>query len=129
MDQKLLDRISQCPELPSIPMVALRVLELTESGEFELADLARVLAKDPALSSRILRTVNSSFYGNGHTVSTISQALVLLGCQPVRTLALGFSLTSGMAQSKTTAFDRRAMRGRSRLACRPALVSFCQLNG
>jgi two-component system, cell cycle response regulator len=106
MDQELLNRISQCPELPSIPMVALKVLELTESGEFELADLARVLAKDPALSSRILRTVNSSFYGNGHTVSTISQALVLLGCQPVRTLALGFSLTSGMAQSKTTAFDR-----------------------
>jgi len=106
MERKLLDRIRECPTLPSLPAVALRVLELTERPDFDLADVGRVISKDPALSSKILRTVNSSFYGNGHTVSTISQALVLLGSQAVRTLVIGFSLGGGIVQTKTTAFDR-----------------------
>lgn len=106
MDRKLLDRIRECPTLPSLPGVAIKILELTQSPEFDLADVARVLSKDPALSSKILRTVNSSFYGNGHTVGTMSQALVLLGTQAVRTLVIGFSLGGGIIQTKTTAFDR-----------------------
>jgi len=106
MDRKLLDRVRHCPTLPSLPGVALRVLALTQDPEFDLADVARVISKDPALSSKILRTINSSFYGNGHTVSTMSQALVLLGTQAVRTLVIGFSLGDGIVQTKTTAFDR-----------------------
>ncbi|HXE53004.1 MAG TPA: HDOD domain-containing protein [Tepidisphaeraceae bacterium] len=106
MDRKLLDRIRECPTLPSLPAVALKVLELTQSAEFDLTDVARLLSKDPALSSKILRTVNSSFYGNGHTVSTISQALVLLGSQAVRTLVIGFSLGSNLSKNKSGSFDR-----------------------
>ena len=106
MERNLLDRVRDCSTLPSLPAVALRVLEVTQDVEFDLADVARVISKDPALSSKILRTVNSSFYGNGHTVSTISQALVLLGSHAVRTLVIGFSLGGGIAKTKTTAFDR-----------------------
>ena len=102
----LLERVRECSTLPSLPSVALRVLELTQHAEFDLADIARVISKDPALSSKILRTVNSSFYGNGHTVSTISQALVLLGSAAIRTLVIGFSLGGGISKTKTTAFDR-----------------------
>ena len=102
----LFERVRECSTLPSLPAVALRVLELTQHAEFDLADIARVISKDPALSSKILRTVNSSFYGNGHTVSTISQALVLLGSAAIRTLVVGFSLGGGIAKTKTTAFDR-----------------------
>jgi len=104
----LLERVRECSTLPSLPTVALRVLELTQHTEFDLADIARVISKDPALSSKILRTVNSSFYGNGHTVSTISQALVLLGSAAIRTLVIGFSLGGAVNKMKTTAFDRAA---------------------
>ena len=106
MDRMLLDRVRECPSLPSLPTVALRILELSQAAEVDLADIGRVISKDPAMSGKILRTVNSSFYGNGHTVGTISQALVLLGTQAVRTLVVGFSLTGGLAKAKTTAFDR-----------------------
>lgn len=104
----LLERVRECSTLPSLPTVALRVLELTQHAEFDLADIARAISKDPALSSKILRTVNSSFYGNGHTVSTISQALVLLGSAAIRTLVIGFSLGGSVTKTKTTAFDRAA---------------------
>ena len=103
---KLFDRVRECPTLPSLPAVAVRVMQITQSSEFDLSDIARVISKDPALSSKILRTVNSSFYGNGHTVSTMSQALVILGAAAVRTLAIGFSLGNAVVKAKTTAFDR-----------------------
>jgi len=48
--------------------------------------IARIISKDPALSSKILRTVNSSFYGRSQSVSQVSQALVILGLQSVKTL-------------------------------------------
>src|SRR5258707_8336905 len=106
MDRPILYRVKECQALPSMPVVAMRVLEMTKSTDFELADLARTLSKDPALSSKILRTVNSSFYGNGQTVSTISQALVLLGNQGVRTLVISFSVCDGARKHQTVSFDR-----------------------
>src|SRR5438045_1363652 len=60
--------------------------------------------QDPALSSKILRTVNSSFYGRANTISTISHALVLLGLQAVKTLVLGFSLVGNLSKAKSKGF-------------------------
>ena len=128
MDRKLLDRVRECPSLPSLPTVALRVLEISQSAEVDLADIGRVISKDPAMSSKILRTVNSSFYGNGHTVGTISQALVLLGTQAVRTLVVGFSLTGGLTKAKTTAFDRTTYWRRSIYAACAARTISGKLN-
>ena len=56
------------------------------------------------LSGKILRTVNSSFYGRSQHVSTISHALVILGLQSVKTLVLGFSLVTNLAKSKSKGF-------------------------
>src|SRR5205085_3126495 len=59
---------------------------------------------DPALSSKILRTVNSSFYGRAQSISTISHALVILGLQSVKTLVLGFSLVTNLTKNKSKGF-------------------------
>src|SRR5687768_7730225 len=63
MNEQLIERIRQCPNLPSLPAIAMQVLELAQKPEVDIAEIARIIAKDPALSSKILRTVNSSFYG------------------------------------------------------------------
>ena len=63
MNEQLLARIRQCPTLPSLPTIAVEVLNLAQSDEVDIAEIARIISKDPALSSKILRTVNSSFYG------------------------------------------------------------------
>lgn len=60
---------------------------------------------DPALSSKILKTVNSSFYGQAYSISTISHALVVLGLNSVKTLALGFSLVNNLADQGGDGFD------------------------
>jgi len=104
MNQHLLERISTCATLPSLPAIAVQVLEMAQKVEVDIGEIARIISKDPALSGKILKTVNSSFYGRSQAVSTISHALVILGLQSVKTLVLGFSLVSNLSKSKSTGF-------------------------
>jgi diguanylate cyclase (GGDEF)-like protein len=105
MNQQLLDRLRNVSSLPSLPAVALRVLELVRQDTTGVADVARVISGDPALAAKLLRTVNSSFYGLPMQVGTISHAATLLGLQSVKTLALGFSLASMIKPAKGESFD------------------------
>ncbi len=105
MNQSLLDKIKNVPQLPSLPAVAVRVLELAKQSNQSLASVAKVISSDPALTAKVLKTVNSSFYGLPHQVATINHALVLLGMQTVKTLALGFSLAGSLNSNKSAKFD------------------------
>ncbi|MGN6725222.1 MAG: sensor domain-containing diguanylate cyclase [Tepidisphaeraceae bacterium] len=100
MDAQLLDRIKSCDNLPSLPTIAVQVLELAQKETVDIQEIARTISKDPALSAKILKTVNSSFYGRSQQVSSISQALVIMGLQSVKTLVLGFSLVSSLFKNK-----------------------------
>src|ERR1051325_11582520 len=104
MKPQLIERIRQCPSLPSLPTIAMQVLDLTQKEDVDIAEIARIICKDPALASKILRTVNSSFYGRSQNISTISHALVILGLQSVKTLVLGFSLVTNLTKDKSKGF-------------------------
>src|SRR5215208_5586524 len=104
MNEQLLTKIRQCPTLPSLPAIAMDVLDMAQREEVDIAEIARIISKDPALSSKILRTVNSSFYGRSQSVSQVSQALVILGLQAVKTLVLGFSLVNNLSKNKAKGF-------------------------
>ena len=104
MNEQLIERIRNCANLPSLPTIAMQVLDLAQKPEVDIAEIARIICKDPALSSKLLRTVNSSFYGRSQAVSTISHALVILGLQSVKTLVLGFSLVTNLSKNKSKGF-------------------------
>ena len=96
MDPVALDEILSCQTLPSLPAVAVRVLELTADTDVSMHELAATITGDQALSSKILRTVNSSFFGLRQRCASIDRALVMLGLGPVKSLALGFSLVTAL---------------------------------
>lgn len=105
MNEQLIQRIKDCPSLPSLPTIAVQVLELAQKADVDIPEIARLISKDPALSTKILKTVNSSFYGRSKAVSTISQALIIMGLQSVKTLVLGFSLVSNLSRTKPRGFQ------------------------
>ncbi len=105
MDDALQATIRNCPQLPSVPTIAVEVLELARDPSTDMKKLAKVIERDPALSGRVLKTVNSSFYGRNQKVTTIEQSLVVMGLQSVKTLVLGFSLVDGLMKSETAGFD------------------------
>src|SRR5205823_181127 len=120
MNDKLLQRIKQCPSLPSLPSIAMQVLDLAQKADVDIAEIARIISKDPALSGKILKTVNSSFYQRSQHVSTISHALVILGLQSVKTLVLGFSLVTNLTKNKSKGFKHLAYWKRSIFAATAA---------
>ncbi|MBL8964129.1 MAG: HDOD domain-containing protein, partial [Phycisphaerae bacterium] len=62
MESTLLEEVLACPSLPSLPAVAVRVIELTADRNVSLKELADTIQNDQGLSSKVLRTVNSSYY-------------------------------------------------------------------
>ncbi len=105
----VLEDILSCPSLPTLPAVAVEVIELTQNADVSMDDLARTIQNDQALAAKILRTVNSSFYGLSKPVSSINQAIVLLGLSTVKSLALGFSLVQAQdGGDESSGFDHAA---------------------
>jgi len=82
--------------LYSLPAVAARVLELTNDPQVGAAELKACIENDPALTTKVLRVVNSSLFGLRREVSDLNQALAFLGTKPLKLLVLGFSLPAGL---------------------------------
>ena len=101
----LLAEVLAHARLPTLPTLALEIIRLCNRDDADLKAIADVLEQDPALTVKVLETVNSSFYGQAYAISTVSHAIVVLGLRSVKTLALGFSLVrelrgSDSAQSR-----------------------------
>jgi putative nucleotidyltransferase with HDIG domain len=80
--------IRSIDNLPTLPSVVARVSEIIDSPNASAADINKVIRQDIALSARILKLVNSSFYGFPRRISSITHAVVILGFNTVRNVAL-----------------------------------------
>ncbi|MCA9243978.1 MAG: GGDEF domain-containing protein [Phycisphaerales bacterium] len=108
----LLDRIASTENLPSLPLVAMEVLKLTKDPDATVDDLAMAIQNDPALTSKVLKVVNSAMFGLSRQVGTIKHAVALLGMRTVKIMALSFSLVDTIRDTDV-AFDMEAFWRRS----------------
>jgi putative nucleotidyltransferase with HDIG domain len=79
--------------IATLPEITLRIIELVEDPSSTAQDLHNVIANDPALCSRILKVVNSAFYGLPRQIGSINRAIVLLGLNAVKNIAIAASLS------------------------------------
>ncbi|MBW2020914.1 MAG: HDOD domain-containing protein [Deltaproteobacteria bacterium] len=89
---RLLKKIAEGRGLPSLSPLAIRLVELAADDRSCASDLTHIIEKDPALTTRLLRLVNSAFFGQEEQTTSISRAVVLLGFKQVRIMALSLSL-------------------------------------
>jgi len=92
MNPELEQLILNASDLPTIPVVATKVLQLIESETTTAEDLARVVASDPAVAARVLKISNSSFYGCQRQVQTLPHAIMMLGYNTLKSLILAASV-------------------------------------
>lgn len=90
--QKVEDIVQQELELASHPDILRHILQASSDPLASAAYIAEVVGKDVALSAKLLKVVNTPFYGFPQKVDTISRAIVLLGQDKVTGLALGISV-------------------------------------
>lgn len=79
--------------IATLPAVARKVMELVDDSGTSAEDLRKVIATDPALSACILKIVNSSFYGFPQQIGSIERAVVLLGLNAIKNIAIASSLS------------------------------------
>ena len=80
--------LAQVKELQPLPAVAVRLIAMSEDSRFSAQDLADTVRVDQALTLNVLRLSNSSFFGLPRRITSIREAIVLLGFREVRSLAL-----------------------------------------
>ena len=88
--------IQEIAELRPLPTVALRVLEIAESEHFSAHELAQAIGTDAALTAKMLRLANSAYYGFPRRISTVRDAVVLLGFRAVRSATLATCVIEAM---------------------------------
>ena len=102
------ERVWNSPHLPSLPAVAVRLLEETRRPDVDLARFSELISADPALSARLLKAANSSFFGFRGEIASVGRAVNLLGAGGVVSLALSFSLSDDALKRGETADAYRA---------------------
>jgi putative nucleotidyltransferase with HDIG domain len=84
--------IQEVSHIATLPEITLKIIDLVEDPTSTAQDLHHVISNDPALCSRILKVVNSSFYGLPGQIGNINRAIVLLGLNAVKNIAIAASL-------------------------------------
>ena len=105
MESSILEQVLACERVPSLPAVAVQVLEMMKDDNVSVAAIAEVVQHDQGLTTKILKTVNSSFYGLSKPCGSLKQAQLLLGLNALKTLALGFSLVASLGRDQDDSFD------------------------
>ncbi|MFH0980054.1 MAG: HDOD domain-containing protein [Planctomycetota bacterium] len=79
-------------DIATLPEVMVKIIETVEDPRSTARDLHVIIKRDPALSAKVLKVVNSAFYGLPGQISGIDRAIVLLGLSAVKNLAIAASI-------------------------------------
>lgn len=97
--------VDDVAELQPLGSIATRILELTEGDRFSAHELATVISSDQALTAKMLRLSNSAYYGFPRRITTVRDAVVLLGFRAVRSATLASCVIDAIGA--TSRIDRQ----------------------
>jgi diguanylate cyclase (GGDEF)-like protein len=107
-DNKIEAILEGMGDLPTLPGIAMKILEVVKKDESNLQEIGEVLSMDPPLSAKVLQMINSPFYGLPREITSVPHAVNLLGIDTVKNLALSFTLVRSFQAEKQNGFDYEA---------------------
>ena len=105
IQQRVLDAIDR---MPAFPRSVERIIALTRDMDCDPKAIVEVLETDPIMAARVLRTINSAFYALPRPISSVTHALVMLGINTIKNLALAISAMGMMPARNAAGFDTAA---------------------
>ncbi|MFC1477059.1 HDOD domain-containing protein [candidate division KSB1 bacterium] len=101
----VIEKIRNGIDLPTLSPVGTKIIHMALDDSTSAQDIAEVITLDPALTSKVLKVVNSSMYGFSKEITTLSQAVAMLGMNAIRTLSLGISVVNAFPVGVREDFD------------------------
>lgn len=105
MSPQTVEILRKTAVVPSMPQVVTRFLEVIQDQDFDYQDVVKVLSVDAGTVSEILRLANSALFGVSRKVTSLKQALTLLGPKRTRSVVLGRFLVDAMGKEKGGTLD------------------------
>jgi len=91
MTENVMSLLKQSNDLPTLPSVASQIFSIASNQDSSATELADLISRDPALTSKLLKTVNSAFYGSPQKISSVKYAISLLGTEEIVDLSFGLA--------------------------------------
>jgi len=107
--KKSLDEVLERSQLPALPGSAVKLLELSQDPTKGPRDFARPIEADVGLMGQVLRFVNSSYFGFSREISSVEQAISLVGIRPIKNFALWSAVFSIIPNPKIGGFDLKSL--------------------
>ncbi|HWZ46929.1 MAG TPA: GGDEF domain-containing protein [Herbaspirillum sp.] len=122
MNEDIIARLRVCNGLPTLPTIAIKLVELANDPDTNLNQISDCMVFDPALAIKIMRAANSPLYQSRRSPNNVRQAVSLLGLNATIMIALSFSLATSLREQATkSAVDKSLFWRRSilsALSCR-----------
>jgi len=90
--EQILRHTLESLSLPSLPHLLIKLIAACDDADSPISEIAPLVAMDASLASRVLRLVNSAYFGFNRTFSSIEQAVIYLGASTVKSLAITASI-------------------------------------
>jgi putative nucleotidyltransferase with HDIG domain len=97
--------VKKTKNLPALPQVTTKLLEVFDDSKSQAKDVGRIIEGDQSLASQILKQVNSPFYGFSGRISSLKHAVVIMGFNAVKNLAIGFSIAKMSRNGTVSVLD------------------------
>ena len=100
--------VSKIETIPTLPVVVTQLMSMVQNPKTSAEDVNDVILTDPGLTSKVLKLVNSAFYGFPRKIGSVTQAVVILGFNAVRNLALTSAVFNTFGGKGSKDFEREA---------------------
>ncbi len=94
VEKKVEKIVATIEQIPTLPIISDHIQTLFKDDDVSVKQLESIIEKDPPLAAKLIKLVNSSFYGLLNKIGSIEHALVILGFREVRNVVLGFTIQS-----------------------------------
>jgi HD-like signal output (HDOD) protein len=101
-DEEVRHRIERCPKLASLQSINRKLAGLVNSDQSYTAQIAETIRRDPSLTARLLRMVNSVYFGLSAKVNNIEEAVLYLGLRQIRELSMATPVIEDLERISTT---------------------------
>ncbi|MDR1625025.1 MAG: HDOD domain-containing protein [Spirochaetia bacterium] len=87
-------------KLPALPVTVSKILEIANNPNTSPVDLNRVISLDPVLMARVMKLINSAYYGVTNQVTSLARAIIMLGINTVKNLALSTAVLGNLSKKE-----------------------------
>ena len=105
MKQQIDQLIKKEIQFPSLPGIAVEILDIVNKDDAPLTQLGEVIAVDPALSAKMLKVANSTLFSGNREICNLNRAMAVLGTNTIRSIALSFVISSELCGKKQSGYS------------------------